>query len=41
MESNWNSNPPSFAKKAVFSLVFGILSVVLHHIIGLVLGSWQ
>ena len=38
MESNWNSNPPSFAKKAVFSLVFGILSVVLHHIIGLVLG---
>lgn len=38
MESNLNSNPPSFAKKAVFSLVFGILSVVLHHIIGLVLG---
>ena len=38
MESNWNSSTPSFARKAIFALVFGILSVVLRHVFGLVLG---
>ena len=38
MESNWNYNRPSYSKKAVLSLVFGILSIALHHLIGLVLG---
>lgn len=38
MESNWNDNRSSYTKRAVISLIFGILSIAIHHLIGLVLG---
>ena len=38
MESNWNDNRLSYTKRAVISLIFGILSIAIHHLIGLVLG---